>query len=478
MDGLSAIAAWIGENETLLSGVAAIVVVLSFVASPLGAGLRGLIRRWALSSAGFVEASAAATPNTADIPQTPDRDADRPSIAVLPFSPASDDKDSEIFADAMTDDIITALGHVPGFFVTSSNSTFVYKGQSVDTRQIARELDVRYVVEGRMQKAGNDVRINAKLAEARTGDQIWSEQFSGDLSDIFALQDEVTKSIVGQLQPELMQAEWRRGTRTPTEDLDAWTLLHSARMRAFVSFDRLPLEEGIRLAEAALVKDPDYAEAHAFLTESFSQKAATRWSDHPEKDRERGENHCRLAFKLEPENPYVLYCAAFQNMFLGHHETAVEQIERSCKISPNDAMAQAMRGLLLGMGGRGEKGLEALDLSLRLSPRDPRAYWMLMFKGYTHLGLEQYAEAEQILRRSLRLNGEFFWCQAWFATTLAMQQKREEAEEALQKLRRLSPDFELEDMVQNRMAWCGNPTDDRAVLINHQIDSLREIWPS
>lgn len=477
MDGLGTIAAWIGENETLLSGVAAIVVVLSFVASPLGQGLRGLVRRWALSSSGFVEGQVTVPP-ISDIQTPPELEADRPSVAVLPFAPASDDKDSEIFADAMTDDIITALGHVPGFFVTSSNSTFVYKGQSVDTRQIGRELDVRYVVEGRVQKAGNDVRINAKLVEARVGDQIWSEQFSGDLSDIFALQDEVTKSIVGQLQPELMQAEWRRGNRTPTEDLDAWTLLHSARMVAYGAFDRLPLEEGIRLAEAALVKDPDYAEAHAFLTESFAQKAGARWGDDPEKDGQRGEDHCRIAFKLEPENPYVLYSAAFQNMYLGNAESAFEQIERSCKISPNDAMAQAHRGLLLGMAGRGAEGLEVIDLSLRLSPRDPRTYWILMFKGYVHMLLEQYLEAEQILRRSLRLNSEFLWCQAWFATTLAMQQKTEEARQALQKLRHLSPDYELENMVQNRMAWCGNPTDERAVLINRQIDSLRDIWPS
>ncbi len=223
MDGLNALLAWFVDNEAALSGVAATVVILGFVVSPLGAGLRGLVRRWALSSSGVVNTPAPA-PTQPDIPAPLEPEADRPSIAVLPFAPSAKDADSELFADAMTNDIIRALGHVQGFFVTSSNSSFAYKGQTIDTRQIGRELGVRYVLEGRVQRAGNDVRINAELVDARSGEQIWSEQFSGDLSDIFALQDQVARSLVSQLQPELMQAEWRRSSRMPTEKLDAWTL--------------------------------------------------------------------------------------------------------------------------------------------------------------------------------------------------------------------------------------------------------------
>ncbi len=149
MDGLNALMAWFVENEAALSGVAATVVILGFVASPLGAGLRGLVRRWALSSAGFVEVSDAPAP-TADISKPLEPETDRRSVAVLLFVSTSDDKDNEIFADEMTNDINAALGHVPCFFVTSSNSTLVYKGQSIDTRQIGRELGVRHVVEGRV----------------------------------------------------------------------------------------------------------------------------------------------------------------------------------------------------------------------------------------------------------------------------------------------------------------------------------------
>ena len=193
MEGLSALLAWFVENEAALSGVAATVVILGFIASPLGAGLRGLVRRWANASSTVVE-----PPASEDIPGPPEPQADRPSIAVLPFSPASKDEDSEIFADGMTDDVITLLGHVPGFFVISRGSAFVYKGKSVDTRQIGRELGVRYVVEGSVRRADDRIRVSAQMVEVRTGEQIWSDRFEGGAADLFAIHDEITNGIVSR----------------------------------------------------------------------------------------------------------------------------------------------------------------------------------------------------------------------------------------------------------------------------------------
>lgn len=478
MDGLNYITAWISGNETLLSGVAAIVVVLSIVVSPLGAGLRGLVRRKALSSVGFVEGSAAATPNNSDIPQAFEPEADRPSIAVLPFVPVSDDKDSEIFADGMTNDIITALGHVPGFFVTSGNSTFVYKGQSVDTRKIGRELGVRYVVEGRVQRAGNNIRINATLVEAATGDQIWSEQFTGDLSNIFALQDEVTQSIVGQLQPELAQAEGRRGTRLPTEDMDAWTLLHSARMKFRVGHGRDAVEEAERLGLAALGKDPDYAEAHAFLIEVVSHQVAVRWSDDPERDAQRCVEYCRTALELEPDNPNVLYGAAIQSLFTGNTPVAARQIERCCEINPNDAFAQGVRGIILAVVERGEEGLDAVELAFRLSPHDPRTYYLLWMRGWVFSTLARYAEAEQSYRLALDLHDGFVWIWFSYPVVLAMHGKAEEAKSAVAELQRLCPDLGFEDWKGTYKLVHGNIIGERKALVDRQIDSMREVWPS
>jgi len=464
---------WFVENEAALSGVAATVVILGFVASPLGAGLRGIVRRWA----GVVDAPAAVAISP-DIAPPPEPEADRPSIAVLPFTPAAKDEDSELFADGMTNDIITALGHVPGFFVTSSNSTFVYKGQSIDTRQIGRELGVRYVVEGRVQKAGDDVRINAELVEARTGDQIWSQRFSGDLSDIFALQDEVARAIVGQLQPELMQAEFRRSTRMPTENLDAWTLVHSANMRIIVGYDREAFAEAERLAEVALEKDPEYAEAHAVLAYATLEQVAIRWSDDAMRDTERAAVHSRKALELDPENPVVLFGAALESMYSGNPEASVAHGERSCAINPNDVTAQAMRGFSLGLAGRGEDGLDALDLALRLSPCDPRTHFLLHMKGWLLMGLGRYAEAEQTHRRSIDLNKGFIWSWFAYAMELAMQEKVAEAEAALVELKKVAPHLEFEAVKSIFKNIYGNPTGERGALIDQQIDSLRGIWPA
>ena len=373
----------------------------------------------------------------------------------------------------MSDDIITALGHVPGFFVTSSNTTFVYKGQSIDTRQIGRELGVRYIVEGRIQQAGDDIRINATLVEASSGDQIWSEHFSGDMSDIFALQDQVAQSLVGQIQPELMQAEFRRSSRMPTENLDAWSMLHSARMRFLLGHGR----EAVRLAEAAIEKDPNYANAHGFLTWAILNLVITRWSDDPARDQERCRFHCHRALELDPENADVLYGAAYLNVTTGDPETAMEQIDRCCDINPNDAFAQATRGWILATVERGEEGLEAADLALRLSPRDPRTYYLLAFISYIYAMLERYSEAEQINIRSLMQNDGYFWSSWQYVLVLAVQGKATEARGAIQKLHKIVPDLDLQYFEEMLKGFHVNPTAERQAVLDKWINSLRDVWP-
>jgi adenylate cyclase len=298
------------------------------------------------------------------------------------------------------------------------------------------------------------------------------------LSDIFALQDDVTQSIVGQLQPELMQAEFRRSTRMPTENLDAWTLVHSARMRFQVGFDRDACADAVRLAEAALERDPEYAEAHGVLTLVIHEQVAGRWSDDPARDVERAAYHCGKALDLDPENPTVLFGAAFHSMHSGNPEAGVALAERSCAINPNDAFAQALRGLSLGLVGRGEEGLDAVDLALRLSPRDPRTYLLLYMKGGIYLGLGRYPEAERTHRLSIDLNNGFIWAWVFYATELAMQEKMAEATAALTELKKVAPDMRFEDWANTFKTFHGNPTGERGALLDRQLDSLRDIWPS
>jgi TolB-like protein/Flp pilus assembly protein TadD len=435
------------------------------------------VRRWALSSSGFVETPVAAPP-IADIPPPPEPEADRPSIAVLPFAPASKDEDSEIFADGMTDDVISLLARVPGFLVTSRGSTFAYKGLSCDARQAGHELGVRYVVEGSVRRSRDKVRVTAELVEAQTGNQICSERFEGDASDIFKLQDEVANGIVGQLEPELMWAEGRRSSQLPTENLDAWSLLHSARMIYYAGHRRGTLEEARRIAEQALKMDPDYADAHGFLAELLPNLVTPGWSDDPEGDMTQAEAHYQRAMELDPNSSLVLTAASIFKLATGNTEAALSLAERSCEINPNDAFAQTERGVSLGALGRGEEGLAAVDLALRLSPRDPRTYIILAAQCWVYLCLERYEQAEQSARLGIERYNNYFLGWMVLALALAVQGKRTDAEAAVERIKSISPDITFDAARDIWRTISGNPVGNRGALIDRQIDSLRDVWPS
>src|SRR5215467_13357928 len=189
---------------------------------------------------------------------------DRPSIAVLPFQNMSGDPEQEYFADGMAEDIITALSRLPWLFVIARNSSFTYKSRAVDVKQVARELGVRYVLEGSVRKAGNRVRIAGQLIDTITGAHIWADRFDGAIDDIFELQDQVASNVVGAIEPRLRQSEIERARRKPTENLDAWELY----LRALAQFHKLTTDsysEAIRLAGQAVDIDPSYASAASLV---------------------------------------------------------------------------------------------------------------------------------------------------------------------------------------------------------------------
>ncbi len=248
-------------------------------------------------------------------------------------------------------------------------------------------------------------------------------------------------------------------------------------MRFRVGHGREAIEEAEGLAQAALEKDQDYAEAHALLVEVISHKIASEWSDDPALDSDRAADHCRRALELDPENPLVLLGAAALSVFTGRIETAVAQIERSCAINPNDAFTQAGHGTFLALAGRAEEGLEFLDLAVRLSPRDPRAYYFLTCKGMAQLSLAQYAETEQTLRRALDLYDGFVFSWMVYPMALAMQGKTTEAKEALSRLNQLSPDMRFENWETSIKTVWGNPAGERGALVDSWVNSLRDIWP-
>ena len=190
--------------------------------------------------------------------------ADRPSIAVLPFANMSGDPEQEYFADGISEDIITGLSKLRWFFVIARNSSFTYKGKAVDVKRVARELGVRYVLEGSVRKGGNRVRITAQLIDAATNNHIWADRYDGDLTDIFALQDEITKKVVAAIEPKLLEAEGIRSQNRSPEDLGAWDMVIQANS-LFWRLTKAESEAAIAMLTKAVERYPDYAPAHSML---------------------------------------------------------------------------------------------------------------------------------------------------------------------------------------------------------------------
>jgi adenylate cyclase len=228
---------------------------------------------------------------------------DKPSIAVLPFSNMSGDSEQEYFADGITEDIITALSHHRWFFVIARNSTFVYKGRAVDVKQVARELGVRYVLEGSVRRAGQRVRITGQLIEAETGNHLWAERFDRDLADIFAIQDEITQSVVGAIEPEMLLIEGKRAFRKHVGNLDAFDCC----MRAMWLFSQLAPKEhehAVTLIRQALTLDPNLAQAHMTLARTLNARIWYGWSSDIEKDVEDIYATAARSVSLDDRDPY------------------------------------------------------------------------------------------------------------------------------------------------------------------------------
>jgi TolB-like protein len=309
---------------------------------------------------------------------------DRPSIAVLPFVNLSGDPDQEYFADGTTEDIITALGRVRQFLVMARNSTFQFKHSSPDARHVATALGVRYVVEGSVRKAGHRVRISAQLVDGSTARQIWAERFDRDLGDMFAIQDEIARSIVAQIEPELGRAEYERAKARPPESLGAWELFHRG-MRLIAGRTRDGNAEARRLLERSLELDPGFGPAPAAIAWSQAEDLFFRYADHDPKD---VLARARRALALDDKDPIAHLALAWALTFGRQPDLAIEEAKRAMEINPSFAHAHAILGRLLIQSGRCDEGLAHAEFALRLSPTDvnARQYMNILAIGHLYLG--------------------------------------------------------------------------------------------
>jgi TolB-like protein/lipopolysaccharide biosynthesis regulator YciM len=326
---------------------------------------------------------------------------DKLSIAVLPFVNMSDDPKQEYFSDGISDDLITNLSKISGLFVIARNSSFTYKGKSVKVQQIAKELGVRYVLEGSVRKAGDKLRINAQLIDATTGHHLWAERFDGQLGDIFALQDKFTQKIVATLAVKLTADDESLLVHKGTDNVEAY----DAYLQGWEDLNRATREdlvEAVRHLQMAVKLDPNYSRAHAALARAYGFSMDKGFDHDLDWSNARSLRDKHLQMAMKNPTPYTYQAVAKARLYQRKYEEAIAAAERAVALSPNDTDSQFTMARVLIYTGRPDQGVEFLHKAMRHNPHYPAHY--LWWVGLAQFSLEQYEEAvssyERLLKRS------------------------------------------------------------------------------
>jgi TolB-like protein/Flp pilus assembly protein TadD len=376
-------------------------------------------------------------------PAMPSALPDKPSIAVLPFDNLSGDPEQEYFADGIAEDLITALSRMRWLLVTARNSTFSYKGQSPDVRKVGRELGVRYVLEGSVRKGGNRVRISAQLIDASDGNHIWAQRYDRELADIFDVQDEITLTIAGAIEPELAQIERERARRKPADNLDAWDLSQRGLWHMW-QFSEDDNAEARRLFRRAIDIDPRFAAAHANLSYSHYLDSVLAYSDSPQQSFALAETAAKQAIAIDDKDA-MAHCTLGRALTAkGDHLAAIAELRAAIDLNPSFALAHYGLGLALMFHGQAVEAVPEFETSRRLSPHDPYMWAFEAMGAGAHIVLGQFEDAERLGRSAIHRPGAGFWAYAALASALGGLGRIEEARPALDKLLELNPDFSPE----------------------------------
>ena len=367
---------------------------------------------------------------------------DRPSIAVLPFVNMSDDRSQEIFTDGLTDDLITDLSKVSGLFVIARNSTFLYKGKSVKIQQVAEDLGVRYVLEGSVRREENQVRINAQLVDATTGQHLWADRFDGNMGDVFSLQDKINQKIVAALAVKLTAGEktlvGQKGTQNPAAYEEF--LKGRTHYRKFTREDCVKAEACFK---RAIALDPNYGQAKASLAALYADAAGQGMLPAFKMSyleiRLQARYYLTEAMKQPTSTAYQV--AAYMSIHLRQFDGAISLVEKALALDPNDPACHFAACRVLSMSGRPAEGIEHGKIALRLDPLNPARY--LSYIGLAHFCMGEWEEAVTAAKQALKLNPEDTWAAVgYLAAIYAHQGRDEEAKAVAHKFRRgKSPDY-------------------------------------
>ena len=379
---------------------------------------------------------------------------DKPSIAVLAFDNMSGDPEQEYFSDGIAEDIITDISKISGLFVIARNSSFAYKNQMLEVKRVARELGVKFVLEGSVRKAANRVRITAQLIDGTTGGHLWAERYDRVLEDIFAIQDEITQRIVQALKVELDLDERERISGPATTSIEAYDFALRAR-EMLLRHKPGDNVEAKKLYERSTELDSDFITAHAGLAITLYTSYLNGWNDDAEATLQRGLQLASRAVELDPSDPQGHWALAYGRLWTRDLAGALEAIERAVALGPNYAEAYATRGYMLSYASRPAEAIESLKTSMRLDPQHPRIW--LHFLAHAHFVGGDYQEAALLLKRRIRLQPETDISRVLLASCQGHLGLDADARNAWVEVLRINPDYSVER--KGRVLPYENPAD-------------------
>jgi len=391
---------------------------------------------------------------------------DRPALAVLPFQNLGGDGETEFFLDSVGEDLITELARARWFSIVARNTSFSYKGKGADSKQIARELGVRYVVEGSLRKAGNRVRISCQLVEAASGQHLWADRFDGTLEDSFDLQDRITESVIGSVGPVLREAEIERARRKPEVNQDAYDLTLRAFPPTFAETAE-GNEEALLLLAQALEADPAYPMANALGAWCHQQRHLMDWPGAQPDDRETARRMARTAITGGADAPLALALGgAVRASLTRDHDLALAAVDRAMMINTNAAIVLAFDALTRCICGSYDTAIEHAEKALQLSPLEPLVYHAAFALALACLFSGRTEEAVVHARKAIEGNRNFVFPYCVLALGCTRLGHADEAAQAVRRLGRAAPRFRLGMLRKIRFA--------DAARLQSDLERLRE----
>ena len=364
--------------------------------------------------------------------------AGRHAIAVLPFRNLSENVEQEYFADGLSEDLIDRLSALRVFPVIARNSSFAFKGDNRDAREMGRLLGSHYLVFGSVRHSGNKIRVGVELVDARDGHQLWSERYERELSDIFEMQDEITDSIGRSLGPVLSRSEMRRAMRVPPRDLDAWECVH----RGLWHLTQITREDNVAVrkwARRALQLQPGSAGAYTLIAFSHQYDVTYQWSDSQEESTRMAVKAAEKAVALDNDDPMALSALGYARLLAGDRQHAIAVLERAIELNPSSALGHWALGSALSLTRRPDEGIPLIRKAMQLSPKDLLMHEFIFGIGAAHFVAGRYEQAASSARESLEARPKQAGACRLLAASLGHLGRAEEAHAALQDMMQLVP---------------------------------------